>query len=78
VYLRAVLFFLAQLVSAKAAVVNATWSSATDMPVTASSYTATGNTVNFTLSFAPPTGTNLTVVNNTGMPFISGTFSNLA
>ncbi|MBB5031207.1 RCC1 domain-containing protein [Prosthecobacter vanneervenii] len=76
-YRCAVLLFLAQLVSAEAAVVNATWNSATDTPVTASSYTATGNTLNFTLNFAPRTGANLTVVNNTGLPFISGTFSNL-
>ncbi|MCX6865188.1 MAG: hypothetical protein NTV46_03025 [Verrucomicrobia bacterium] len=48
------------------------------MPVTAASYTATGNTVNFTLNFAPPVGTNLTVVKNTGLGFISGQFSNLA
>jgi alpha-tubulin suppressor-like RCC1 family protein len=63
---------------AGAAVVNATWATTTDIPVTASNYTATGNTVNFTLNFAPPTGTNLTVVNNTGLPFVSGTFDNLA
>ena len=63
---------------AAADVVNATWNTATDVPVSASSYTATGNTVNFNLNFAPPTGTNLTVVNNTGLPFISGTFDNLA
>jgi alpha-tubulin suppressor-like RCC1 family protein len=63
---------------AAANVVNATWSTATDVPVSASSYTATGNTVNFTLNFAPPTGANLTVVSNTGLPFISGTFDNLA
>ncbi len=63
---------------AGAAVVNATWNSATDVPFTASSYTATGNTVNFTLNYAPATGTNLMVVNNTGLPFISGTFDNLA
>jgi alpha-tubulin suppressor-like RCC1 family protein len=61
-----------------AATVNATWSAASDVPVTGSSYTATGSTVNFTLNFAPATGTNLTVVNNTGLPFINGTFDNLA
>lgn len=61
-----------------AGVVNATFNSATDIPVTAASYTATGNTVNFTLNFAPPTGTALTVVNNTGLPFIAGAFGNLA
>jgi len=62
---------------AGAAVVNATWNTASDVPVSASSYTATGSTVNFTLNFAPPTGTNLTVVNNSGLPFISGAFDNL-
>lgn len=65
------------LLSARAAVVNATWNSATDVAVTATSYTATGNTVNFTLNHAPTTGANLTVVNNTGLPFIQGTFGNL-
>ena len=63
---------------AGAAVVNATWSAATDVPASAASYTAMGNTINFTLNFAPATGTNLTVVNNTGLPFISGTFDNLS
>ncbi|MCU0751068.1 MAG: RCC1 domain-containing protein, partial [Akkermansiaceae bacterium] len=65
------------LLPAQAAVVNATWNSATAVPVTASSYTATGNTVNLTLNFAPEVGTNLTVVNNTGLPFIQGAFGNL-
>jgi uncharacterized repeat protein (TIGR03803 family) len=59
-------------------VVTATYTSATDVPVTAASYTATGQTVNFTLSYAPTTGTALTVVKNTGLGFISGTFDNLA
>ncbi|MCE9611554.1 MAG: cadherin-like beta sandwich domain-containing protein [Chthoniobacter sp.] len=63
--------------SAHAAVVNATFNAATDVPITAGSYTATGNTVNLTLNFAPTTGTNLTVVKNTGLGFISGTFGNL-
>jgi len=61
-----------------AAVVTANFTSATTVPVTAASYTATGNTVNFTLNFAPPAGTSLTVVKNTGLAFISGAFSNLA
>jgi|GEM_PF-2978208 len=56
----------------------ATFNSASDVPVTAGTFTATGTTVYFTLNFAPPTGTSLTVVNNTGAPFIGGTFSNLA
>ena len=61
-----------------AGTVNAVWNSAADVPVTANGYTATGNTVNFTLNFAPITGTDLMVVNNTGLPFIAGTFNNLA
>ena len=64
--------------SAQAVVVTATWNAASDTPVTASSYTATGNTVNFTLNFAPQTRMDLMVVKNTGLPFIQGTFSNLA
>ena len=65
-------------VSAGAAVVDATYNSPTDVPVTAAGYTATGNVVNFTLNFAPATGAYLTVVKNTGLAFISGRFSNLA
>ena len=61
-----------------AATVTATYPTATTIPVTATSYTATGNTVNFTLNFAPATGTELTVVKNTGLGFINGTFDNLA
>ena len=53
-----------------------TWNAAADVPVTAASYTASGN-VNFTLNFVPATGTNLTAVNNTGLPFITGRFDNL-
>lgn len=54
----------------------ATFNAATDIPVTAASYTATGEAT-FTLGFAPTPGTNLTVVKNTGLPFIDGQFSNL-
>ena len=63
--------------SSQAETVNATWNAATDVPVTASSYAASGNTVNFTLNFAPEVGTELMVVRNTGLAFINGTFSNL-
>jgi len=73
----ALLGTLLWLLGAPAFALNATWNAASDVPVTAASYTASG-TVNFTLNFAPPMGTNLTVVNNTGLGFISGTFSNLA
>lgn len=56
---------------------NATYSAATNVPATASTYTAAGNTVNLTLNYSPATGTELMVVNNTGLDFISGEFSNL-
>jgi len=63
---------------ASADTVNAVWNSAADVPVTASGYSAAGNTANFTLNFAPAPGTELTVVKNTGLGFIDGTFDNLA
>ena len=62
----------------RAAVVSANFTSASLVPVSAASYTATGNTLSLSLNFAPPVGTNLTVVKNTGMAFIQGTFDNLA
>ncbi len=45
--------------------------------VSAYGYTATGQTFNATLGFAPAPGVVLTAVNNTGSNPISGTFSNL-
>ena len=63
---------------ASASVVNAVFNSAADVPVTANGYTASGNTVNFTLNFAPVNGTELMVVKNTARNFINGTFGNLA
>jgi alpha-tubulin suppressor-like RCC1 family protein len=63
---------------ATAGTVNAIYNAATDVPVTASDYTATGNSLNFTLNYAPATGTDLVVVQNTGLAFINGTFDNLA
>lgn len=70
----AVLVFAAA--ALRAAVVPATYNSAADVPVTASSIAA-GDTVNFTLNFAPPIGTQLTVVRNPGLGFLNGTFANL-
>ena len=64
--------------SLSAAIVPASFTSATTVPVSANSYTATGNSLDLSLSFAPTRGTNLTVVNVTGSSFISGRFSNLA
>jgi hypothetical protein len=58
--------------------VNATFNAATDIPIVASSYAAAGQTLNVTLNFTPPAGTNLTVIRNTGASFIAGTFSNAA
>jgi alpha-tubulin suppressor-like RCC1 family protein len=69
---------LMSVLSAPAATLNATYNTASDVPLTTSAYTATGNTVEFTLNCAPATGTNLTVVKNTGLGFIDGTFNNLA
>jgi hypothetical protein len=69
---------LALVSSARAAAVTASFSSADSVPVTAASYTANGNTVDFALDFAPPAGTNLTVVEVTGLGFIDGRFDNLA
>ncbi len=62
---------------ASADTVNAAWNSPTDVPVTANGYGAAGNTVNFTLNFAPAPGTELMVVKNTGLDFIGGTFDDL-
>lgn len=57
--------------------VTATYATGTEVPVTSNGYTATG-TAGFTLGYAPATGTQLMVVKNTGLGFISGRFSNLA
>ena len=60
------------------AVVSASFDTAATVPVTATGYTATGNTAEFTLNFAPTPGSTLTVVKNTGNGFIGGEFDNLA
>ena len=74
------LFFLSAFqlfsVSAFAATVSATWNTPTDIPVTAPTYTATGNDIAFTLNCVPAAA-ELTVIKNTGLAFIQGTFSNL-
>jgi alpha-tubulin suppressor-like RCC1 family protein len=54
-----------------------TYNAATDVPLTANGYTAAGP-ASLTLNFAPPAGTTLMMVKNTGLPFISGAFSNIA
>ncbi len=57
---------------------TAIYTTGNEVPRTANGYNAAGNTVNFTLNYAPAAGTQLMVVKNTGTGFISGTFSNLA
>lgn len=64
--------------SGSATPVAAVFSSADDVAVSASSYIATGNSIDITLSFAPAVGTPLTLVDQTGLGFIQGTFTNLA
>ena len=58
-------------------IVAATFNAATDVPITADSFTATGDTLSLTLGFAPVTGQVLTLVNNTGSSPIIGTFTGL-
>lgn len=72
------LLVIGSLASSSGATLNANFISAGTVPITASSYSATGNDLALSLSFAPSTGTNFTVINNTGLPFIAGRFSNLA
>ncbi|MDB6173335.1 MAG: repeat-containing protein [Chthoniobacteraceae bacterium] len=55
-----------------------TYNSTSDVPVTANGFSAQGETFSATLNFAPPAGTTLTVIRNTGLGFINGTFVNLA
>jgi alpha-tubulin suppressor-like RCC1 family protein len=57
---------------------TAGFTSATEVPLTVSGLTATGNTVNLSLGYAPAPGTTFMLVENTGADFINGTFSNLA
>ena len=58
--------------------VPASYTSASNVSVNTNGFTATGRSVNFALNYAPVPGTTLMVVNNTGLGFINGTFSNLS
>ncbi|MGK0189265.1 MAG: alpha-tubulin suppressor-like RCC1 family protein, partial [Verrucomicrobiales bacterium] len=58
-------------------VLSADYTTGREVPLKVNSFTATGNTVQFALNHAPATGTELTVVENAGLDFISGTFDNL-
>jgi len=56
-----------------------TFSAVNYVPISAGSYAINaGTTIDLSLGCAPPTGTNLTVINNTGLGFIQGQFINLA
>jgi alpha-tubulin suppressor-like RCC1 family protein len=55
----------------------ASYHAATDVPITALQFNASGSALNLSLSYAPVPGTQLTVVNNTGQSFIGGAFTNL-
>lgn len=55
----------------------AVFSSADDVAVTAPSYNASGTSISVTLSFSPSVGTPLKLVDQTGIGFIEGTFTNL-
>ncbi len=48
-----------------------------EVPLSVNGFTASGNFVNFALNYAPTPGTQLMVVENTGLAFIDGTFINL-
>jgi alpha-tubulin suppressor-like RCC1 family protein len=54
-----------------------TFNSPTDVPVTVGSFAATGDAASLVLNHAPPPGTRLTIVRNTGNDPIQGTFGNL-
>lgn len=73
-----VLVALLWLVLPAQAVVTATYNNSNDVPVTSNGYVATGETVSFSLNYAPEVGAELMVVKNTALAFISGTFDNLA
>ncbi len=66
------------MLSSPASALNAVWNSASDIPVTADSYTTTDEPVSFTLNFAPAVGTDLMVILNTGPIVNYGNFNNLA
>ncbi len=74
---RALWLYLGMLCSLGSARAALTWNytTANDVPV---SGTSVSGTATLTLGFAPPAGTTLMVVQNNQLPFITGTFTNLA
>lgn len=59
-------------------VVNAHYTTGTDVPVNSNGFTATDQSVDLTLNFVPADGQDLIVVRNTGRGLIQGQFNNLA
>ena len=59
-------------------VVNATYNTGAEVPISSDGFTALGKTVNLRLNYVPTAGTQLTVVQNKGSGMIRGTFRNLA
>lgn len=57
---------------------DAAWNSSTDIPLSTSGADLTGQTISLTLNFAPTYSTELTVIENAGLPFIQGEFDNLS
>ena len=57
---------------------NFVFNSATDIPLTANGFLTGNFPVNIVLNYPPVPGTTLTMLQNTGLGFINGRFSNLA
>ena len=57
---------------------TAAFRSPDEISIVSDGFTASGNTIDLSLAFTPTQGWNLTVINNTGRNFITGSFSNLA
>lgn len=70
--------FVIQVAGAGVVALEAIYDSGTDVPLSASGFTATDSTVVFTLNHAPAVGTELMVVQNTGPDPINGNFNDLA
>lgn len=58
--------------------ITATYVTGSEVPVRANGFDAEGKTIDLALNFAPPPGTQLMLVQNTGPEIIRGRFSNLA
>ena len=74
--LAVLVFLLLSFPASRSLALTATFNSAADIPVTSSGYTASGS-LTLVLNFSPSAGTALTVVKNTAITPISGTFAGL-